>query len=189
MNHLINLSFEKFNISAFKHRVTRYHMTYISKVTVRIKKIFKRRLTFSWTKYATKNSQKSHFSRFLTFDIETCTHIRTLCVWERPKDALKCLSPKYHGQIPHNKTPPGHLAPSYFGRKFERFFKFRHILVNTKVNKCWPKCFFRKDHIKSYRKHIYNFFIVLILFSQSLKVCLSLLRVPLPNLTFNSDSS
>ena len=83
------------------------------------------------------------------------------------------------------KNPPGHLAPSYFGRKFEWFFKFRHILVNTKVNKCWPKCFFRKDHIKSYRKHIYSFFIALILFSQSLKVCLSLLRVPLPNLTFN----
>ena len=81
-------------------------------------------------------------------------------------------------------TPPGHLDPSYFGRKFERFFKFRHILVNTKVNKCWPKCFFRKDHIKSYRKHIYSFFIALILFSQSLKVCLSLLNRPLLNLTF-----
>ena len=149
-----------------------------------LKKIFKRRLTFSWTKYATKNSQKSHFSRFLTFDIETCTHIRTLCVWERPKDALKCLSPKYHGQIPHNKKTPRPFNSLVFGRKFERFFKFRHILVNTKVNKCWPKCFFRKDHIKSYRKHIYSFFIALIPFSQSLKVCLSLLNGPLLNLTF-----
>ena len=34
MNHLINLIFEKFNISAFKRRVERYHMTSRSKVTV-----------------------------------------------------------------------------------------------------------------------------------------------------------
>ena len=87
-------------------------------------------------------------------------------------------------RYPITRKPPGHLACSYFGRKFGRFLKFNLNLVNTRVNKCWPKYFFRKDHIKSYRKHIYNFSIALILFSQSLKVCLSLLRVPLANLTF-----
>ena len=50
--------------------------------------------------------------------------------------------------------------------------------------KCWPKYFFRKVHIKSYKKLIYSFFIALVLFSQSLKVCLSLLTHPLLNLTF-----
>ena len=150
-----------------------------------LKKIFKRRLTFSWTKYATKNSQKSHFSRFW---LSILKHVLTSgpYVFGSVQRMLWSVSPpNIMVRYLIIKKPPGHLAPSYFGRKFERFFKFRHILVNTKVNKCWPKCFFRKDHIKSYRKHIYSFFIALILFSQSLKVCLSLLRVPLPNLTFN----
>ena len=38
MNHLINLSFEKFSISAFKSRVARYHMISRSKVTARLTK-------------------------------------------------------------------------------------------------------------------------------------------------------
>ena len=38
MNHLINLSFEKFNISVFKRRVARYHMISRSKVTARVTK-------------------------------------------------------------------------------------------------------------------------------------------------------
>ena len=135
MNHLINLSFEKFNISAFKHRVARYHMTYISKVTVRIKKIFKRRLTFSWAKYATKNSQKSHFSRFW---LSILKHVLTSgpYVFGSVQRMLWSVSPpNIMVRYLIIKKPPGHLAPSYFGRKFERFFKFRHILVNTKVSK------------------------------------------------------
>ena len=51
-------------------------------------------------------SPKLHFPRFLTFDSEVCIHIGTICVWERRKDALKCLIPKYCGQIPHNKKTP-----------------------------------------------------------------------------------
>ena len=38
MNHLVNLSFEKFNISAFKRRIARYHMTSRAKVTAQITK-------------------------------------------------------------------------------------------------------------------------------------------------------
>ena len=38
MDHLINLSFEKFSISAFKRRVARYHMISRSKVTARVTK-------------------------------------------------------------------------------------------------------------------------------------------------------
>ena len=82
------------------------------------------------------------------------------------------------------KKGPGYLDSSYFGRKFDWFFENKCHLVNTKVNKCWPKYFFRKVHIKSYKKPIYSFFIALVLFSQSLKVCLSLLTHPLLNLTF-----
>ena len=32
--------------------------------------------------------------------------IGAICVWERRKDALKCLFPKYCGQIPYSKKRP-----------------------------------------------------------------------------------
>ena len=67
------------------------------------------------------------------------------------------------------KNPPSHLNPLYFGRKLGWFLE-KAFLVNKKVNKYWPKCSFQKVHTKSYKKHIYRFFIALKLFSQSLKV-------------------
>ena len=57
---------------------------------------------------------KNHIlHNFLTFDSEVCTRIGAICVWERWKDALKCLFLKYCGQIPHN-NPSGHLHTSCF---------------------------------------------------------------------------
>ena len=65
MGHLIHLSFEKFNISAFKHRVARYHMTYISKVTVRIKKSLKEDLLFLERSMLPKIAKNRIFHDFL----------------------------------------------------------------------------------------------------------------------------
>ena len=64
MNHLIHLSFEKFNISAFKRRVERYHMTSRSKVTVRDKQTGKEDKFYTQRKIASKNGRKRILSNF-----------------------------------------------------------------------------------------------------------------------------
>ena len=64
MNHLINLSFEKFNISAFKRRVERYHMTSRSKVTIRDKQTGKEDKFYTQRKIASKNGRKRILSNF-----------------------------------------------------------------------------------------------------------------------------
>ena len=64
MNHLIHLSFEKFNISAFKRRVERYHMTSRSKVSVRDKQTGKEDEFDPKRKTAPKNGRKRILSNF-----------------------------------------------------------------------------------------------------------------------------
>ena len=64
MNHLINLSFEKFNISVFKRSVTRYHMISRSKVTVRDKQTGKEDEFYPKRKIAPKNGRKRNLSNF-----------------------------------------------------------------------------------------------------------------------------
>ena len=68
MIHLIHLSFEKSNISAFKNRVERYHMsnhmTSRSKVTVRDKQTGKEDKFYTQRKIASKNGRKRILSNF-----------------------------------------------------------------------------------------------------------------------------
>ena len=64
MNHLIRLSFQKFNISAFNPRVARYHMTSRSKVTTRGRELKKEGQPFPELKSTVKIGQKWILSKF-----------------------------------------------------------------------------------------------------------------------------
>ena len=68
MNHLIHLSFQKFNIEAFKHRVARYHMTSRSKVTTRGRELKKEGQPFPELKSTVKIGQKWILSKFQKID-------------------------------------------------------------------------------------------------------------------------
>ena len=60
----LTVSFKKFNISAFKRRVERYHMTSRSKVTVRDKQTGKEDEFYPKRKIAPKNGRKRILSNF-----------------------------------------------------------------------------------------------------------------------------
>ena len=68
MNHLINLSFEKFNISALKRRIARYHMTSRSKVTAQGRKQRKEDQPFLKLKSTVKIGQNWILSKFQKID-------------------------------------------------------------------------------------------------------------------------
>ena len=57
------------------------------------------------------------------------------------------------------RKPPGIVSISWFCVIFKPLFAKTKHLVNTEVNKFWPKYFYQNKLTKLNRKHIYTFFI------------------------------
>ena len=64
----MNLRFQKLNVSAFKPRVARYHLTSRSKVTTRGRKSRKEGQPFPELEITVKNGQKWILSKFQKID-------------------------------------------------------------------------------------------------------------------------